>query len=80
MTTEPCAYIFYNGHVIYFDDNDDQIPSLNKLGLSGLKTFIEKYPEADIYWGVWLKDSGKIPKGSVKSLLKYIKDPEHVED
>ncbi len=70
------AFIFSNGNVIYFDEKGDQIPYLNKLGLSGLKTFVEKYPNSSVYWCVWSRLTEKIPIEDLKQLLNYIKDPE----
>lgn len=73
------AFIFCSGNVIYFDENGEQIVDLQRLGLSGLHQFVERYPDVPVYWVIWhYKNTGKmvadrIDPVSLRNLLRYIR-------
>jgi len=51
--SKAAAYLFGNGNAMYFDDAGEQIIELQQLGLCGLHGFVERYPDAPVYWSIW---------------------------
>lgn len=73
----PAAYICCNGNVLYFDADGEQIIDLQRLGLSGLHHFAERYPDGKIWWCVWklgrIQDAQEIDKEMLPWLLRHIR-------
>ncbi len=75
--TYPSAFLFCNGAGMYFDKEGEQIPHMQRLGLSGVHRFVDLYPDAPVHWCVWKKSIQLIPKECLDTLMYYINiDPE----
>lgn len=70
----PCAYLFSSGAAMYFDSEGKQICELQCYGISGLKKYMQRFPEAEVHWAIWKKSSQKLDKLSIESLVKYLKE------
>lgn len=51
--SKAAAYLFGNGNAMFFDETGEQIIELQRLGLCGLHGFVERYPNAPVYWCIW---------------------------
>lgn len=51
--SEPAAYLFGNGNAMYFDEQGEQIPEMQRHGLSGVHLFREQFSDAPVYWAMW---------------------------
>ena len=75
--TKPSAWLFPNGNAMFFDEEGKQIVSLQKKRLCGLHEFVERYPDAPVYWAVWaygeLRWAHEIPKDSIPWLLQCVR-------
>lgn len=49
----PCAVIWAEESVMFFDEDGEQIPELQKQAIDGLEESRERFPEAEVYDGVW---------------------------
>lgn len=44
----PGAFLFVNGNAAYFNEDGEQIPSLQKDGWEAVHDFLEEYPDAPV--------------------------------
>lgn len=70
---KPSAHLFGNGNAIYFDENGEQIVQLQRLGLSGIHHFVERYPEGEVFWSIWNFGEGKLDREAIPWLLRHIR-------
>lgn len=70
---KPSAYMFCNGSCMFFDQEGNQIRKLQIKGLSGLKKFLKKYPDAKVYWSVFRESNHLIHADCLPYLLKHLK-------
>jgi len=77
--SKAAAYLFGNGNAIFFDKAGKQIVDLQRLGLCGLHKFVERYPDAPIYWSIWKYGpsqefiADELDRVSLAWLLRYIR-------
>lgn len=70
----PSALLFPQ-NCLYFDEKGNQIPSYQLLNHQGLHPYLEKYPTAKVYWGIWNKDLALMKEESVRLFLEELKKP-----
>ena len=70
----PSAYLFCNSAAMYFDEAGNQISDLQCFGISALKRFVERYPEAQVHWAIWRKGSQIMDKQSIQDLIRVLKE------
>jgi hypothetical protein len=70
----PSAILFPQ-NCLYFDEKGNQIPSYQLLNHQGLHPYLEKYPTAKVYWGIWNKDLSLMKDESVRLFLEELKKP-----
>lgn len=70
----PCAYLFPNGAAIFFDEDGKQIHDLQCFGLSGLREYICRFPNAVVFWAVWNRWRHLIDPESVRELINQLRE------
>ena len=76
--TAPSCYLFCNGAAMYFDEAGNQIHDFQCYGMTALKRFVERYPEAPVHWALWRKGSQIMTKESIQDLIRIIKEDVHI--
>ena len=71
----PAAHLFPNGNGIFFDEAGEQITELQIHGLSGVHGFVERYPDAPVYWSIWGVAEQEVFKEMLPGLLEHITRP-----
>lgn len=70
----PCAIIMpYN--CMYFDEKNQQIGDLQCKMMTGLHDFLIRYPNGNVYWGIWRMFYQKLDAEWFPLLLKNIAQP-----
>jgi hypothetical protein len=49
----PCAFLFFAGNALFFDEHGAQLPELQREGWCGLHGFLERYPDAPVEFHPW---------------------------
>jgi len=70
MTAE--AFLFANGNAVYFHEDEEQMPELQKHGWKGIHKFLELYPNARVS----VQGKTGIKKDLLANLLENIREIE----
>jgi len=71
----PCAFLFSSGQALYFDSKGDQIPRMQKHGLTGIHKFVVEFPDAMVFWGVVGGPATEMKEDELAKVISQIKEP-----
>lgn len=69
------ALLFPNGNAMFFDEEGEQIPELQKMGWPGVHIYLERYPDAKVAFGLW--DKGIFREMDEKA-IDSVAEPEEI--
>jgi hypothetical protein len=70
----PEAHLYPNGNAIFYDPHGAQLTDMQECGLLGLIPFMERYPDATVYWAVWKKWAHKMHPEEVRGLVRMLRE------